>query len=44
MAVVMVPIMLGNPAAFAVPAVADPSTNLSIRFGNAKVVLPSPAP
>lgn len=38
------PVILGNPADFAVPAVADPSTNLSIRFGSANVVLPSPVP
>lgn len=34
----------GSPALFIVPAVLLPSTNLSSRFGNANVVLPSPAP
>lgn len=41
---VKVPTILGSPAVFTVPAVVEPSTNLSIRFGNAKVVLPSPDP
>ena len=40
----IVPVIFGNPALFIVPAVLLPSTNLSIRFGSANVVLPSPAP
>ena len=38
------PVILGSPALFSVPAVEDPSTNLSIRSGSANVVLPSPDP
>ena len=38
------PVILGSPAALYVPAVAAPCTTLLIKFGRAKVVLPSPAP